>query len=446
MARLNPRMGFRRVAQQAVKNRLQATLKARPTAPGGFPGLRPLYFEPPLFAFLRSLWTQQIRAGLKAKLGLLDAVRQQLAGLDHNLASSAGTYGVAAQYDVSEESGSSGTSATTTSPSTSTTPETPAPEPTTEPSAAKPPSNRVLYGIFERLDKDDFTEDNYPKIRVVNDILEDRGHARASKGTVDAAYDRWTHVEAREEHEGEEDEDEHRGRKKPTKRAVYQIFEEIEHKKGNEKYYTESGFPRRDVVADRLEDRGYEAINSKTLHDWYEDFEKDEKREGEGEREGEKKATKHIVYQIFEELEGKKKNKKYFTESGFPRRDIVADRLEDRGYKALESKTLHDWYEDFEKDEKHEGEGEGEGEAKKATKHVAYEIFDDLEGKKGNKKYFTESGFPRHDVVADRLADRGYESIDSKTIQEWYEDFEKHEERESHNGNEGEGKKPKGSR
>jgi hypothetical protein len=68
----------------------------------------------------------------------------------------------------------------------------PAPAPTPAPTAV--PSTRTLYKIFDRLDPEsELTEDNYPKVSVVNAALEDEGEPRSDRDTIGPVYDRWLH-------------------------------------------------------------------------------------------------------------------------------------------------------------------------------------------------------------------------------------------------------------
>jgi hypothetical protein len=141
------------------------------------------------------------------------------------------------------------------------------------------PSNRMLYSIFEEMDEDDFTKNGYPKVSVVNDLLEDRGHYRADKETIDASFDRWWHHEKGEG--GDEGEERpHKGAsKKPTQKALFSIFEKLDRRKGDDEYFTEDKFPRVSAVNEELEKKGHAPANQKSIHRAYKAWEEEEEME-----------------------------------------------------------------------------------------------------------------------------------------------------------------------
>jgi hypothetical protein len=53
---------------------------------------------------------------------------------------------------------------------------------------------KVLFSVFEKIEghKDNFTEDNYPKVASVNEILEKRNYGPATQREIRQAYKSWS--------------------------------------------------------------------------------------------------------------------------------------------------------------------------------------------------------------------------------------------------------------
>jgi hypothetical protein len=86
-----------------------------------------------------------------------------------------------------------------------------------QPALSTNAADRRLFPIFRELDYDDFTEDNYPRTRIVNSYLDD--NAQVDQATVRSAYDRFVHQHARSHsRDRDEDEDEREPRRRPAGR------------------------------------------------------------------------------------------------------------------------------------------------------------------------------------------------------------------------------------
>lgn len=55
-------------------------------------------------------------------------------------------------------------------------------------------TSKVLFSVFEKIEghKDHFTEDDYPKVSSVNEILEKRNHGPATQREIRQAYKSWS--------------------------------------------------------------------------------------------------------------------------------------------------------------------------------------------------------------------------------------------------------------
>jgi hypothetical protein len=235
-------------------------------------------------------------------------------------------------YDTTNESGGTSTERTSTS-------------------GAKQPGNRALFAIFEQLDEDDFTKNGYPKVSVVNDMLEDKGHPRGDKETIDASFDRWWHEE-KEEGTREDHDDDDEG-KKPTQKALFSIFEKFEKHKGNDDYFTEDGYPKVSAVDRELNKNGYADTDQKSLRSAFKKWQEEEEDEHEGSG---KKATHNVLFSVFEKFERHKKDDEYFTEDGYPRVSAVNEELEKKDYAPANQKTIHRAFKEWEEEEEEEGE------------------------------------------------------------------------------------------
>jgi len=263
------------------------------------------------------LWKQQAEQGGR----LLDTIRTRLQGEIQNQPSSTSV------YDVSTES-----SQTSTDPSSTT-----APTDSTSVTSANQPSNRAFYAIFEKLDEDDIGGNDYPILKIVNDMLDDKGHDTTNKSTMYAAYDKWLHHEAIE---GKDEGDKHKEHKGQTTHAILnRAFKSLN--RNREKNFTEAGTPRIDAVKDWLEDHEYTVVSTDKIKEAWEDYQESDEDE---DKEHKKKTTHAVLYDAFKKL---KSHRDFLTEAGTPRIDTVKDWLEKNDYTVVSTDKIKEAWEDY---------------------------------------------------------------------------------------------------
>ncbi len=125
------------------------------------------------------------------------------------------------------------------------------------------PDEQVMSAIFKKLEgkKSAFTEDGYPKVSVVNEMLEERGYERSSQEEIRAAFDEWSEKEEVVAEEG--------GARKPSRQFLFTVFEEL--KKDD---FTEDGYPKVGSVNEILEERNYAHVNQKEVRSAYDSWER----------------------------------------------------------------------------------------------------------------------------------------------------------------------------
>lgn len=125
------------------------------------------------------------------------------------------------------------------------------------------PDEQVMSAIFKKLEgkKAAFTEDGYPKVSVVNELLEERGYERTSQDELRAAYDAWSEKEEEVAEEG--------GTRKPSRQFLFTVFEELK-----EDDLTEDGYPKVGSVNEKLEERNYAHVNQKEVRSAYDAWER----------------------------------------------------------------------------------------------------------------------------------------------------------------------------
>ena len=98
-------------------------------------------------------------------------------------------------------------------------------------------SNRVLFSIFEGLDSEDMTVDDYPASMSSTTssktaVTPDWTRTPSTPHTID----RWYREEKKEDHEGHEEDDD--SGKEVTQKALFAVFESMEGKKSE---FTDDG-------------------------------------------------------------------------------------------------------------------------------------------------------------------------------------------------------------
>jgi hypothetical protein len=269
-----PRLGLLRALQQRqAQARLRATATPWSSKHKVSPLARPLGGNPALNALLTAR-LQQFHSGLQFKLQALNNARNFLQGLDTQLQNQVSSYVASSPYDAAAPDVATGQTSTQ-QPGAGT------------PTGSAPPSYRVLSSIFESLDRDDFTEDDYPKISVINEKLDDRGYPKSDKGTTDSAYDKFFHLEQLEKHEkhdkhGKEEhggEEEHK-RRQVTQKALFEVFADME----EDHELPSQGTPTVKAVGKRLNQRGFESATHDEVHSAFRRWKHVEEEEKEHEK------------------------------------------------------------------------------------------------------------------------------------------------------------------
>ena len=68
--------------------------------------------------------------------------------------------------------------------------------------------------------------------------------------------------------------------KKPSRHAIYAVFEDLEEYVEDPQYFTTQGYPKVDIVNDCLEQMGYARLGGRTeVSKWFDDWSKHERRE-----------------------------------------------------------------------------------------------------------------------------------------------------------------------
>lgn len=397
--------------QQQRRQQMRSRLRAQYLAP--FERAMPLQ---PIRRVMFLGAMERTRASLGRQIGWIEGILGELKSIHSSLQQSIGAQQVVDAYDTLDATSTAATSGngsttTTTGGSTST-------AGTTTPKV----SNRVLFSIFEGLHADDMTTDDYPKMDAVNDELDQRGYPNLDKNTIHAAYDRWYHEEQRELHEERDDDDHPKGKskshgKKATDKALFAVFEDMEHHHKKKDFTGNGKYPSVDAVNERLEDKGFAHVDRPTLREAYGDWTKEEEEE-EGE-EGEshlKSPTNEALDKAFEKLK-----KGDFTDEDEPGRRYplvkrVTEELKKLGYSHATRTQVHKEYSNWAG--KEEDEGDHVPGMKPVTVRALHEVFEAIKLPK-DKKY------PLASAVNDKLAEMGYEHISADEMHERYDAWKK---------------------
>jgi hypothetical protein len=124
--------------------------------------------------------------------------------------------------------------------------------------SGKRPSDAVLQSVFATLDLDssrDMTDSGTPRVKVVNDALEDRGYAHADADKIADAFADWSGGSTL---------------KKPTDSALFAVFRRLDLDSSRD--MTSRGMPRVDVVAKALEKNGYAAADADQIAEAFQDW------------------------------------------------------------------------------------------------------------------------------------------------------------------------------